>query len=296
MSRSQVAALVAVLTVAALASARHAFRRPTRRLAEIRAVLESGPIGRRPGRGSGRSDRFAAPDGLVAVVERRLGDDLRTIDSSAQEVATRVVLASLAGTGSTALAVASMMALGRLRPSPWWLAVASVVGLTFAWTTWRSVHERIDRARRDLQRATNDVVQLMAVALTTDQSVEEALRFAVSVGGGPGTERIRHAVLAAPQRGIPIWEALEHVGRLYGRRELCELATSIERHGTQGVSITDTVSGLASTMRAAALDELERDADKANANLSGPTITFVVTTVVFLAYPLAIRISTAFGG
>ena len=50
------------------------------------------------------------------------------------------------------------------------------------------------------------------------------------------------------------------------------------------------------SMRAKALDELERDADKANANLSGPTIGFVVTTIVFLAYPLAQRISDAFGG
>ena len=40
----------------------------------------------------------------------------------------------------------------------------------------------------------------------------------------------------------------------------------------------------------------ERDADQANANLSGPTIGFVVSTIVFLAYPLAQRISDAFGG
>ena len=45
------------------------------------------------------------------------------------------------------------------------------------------------------------------------------------------------------------------------------------------------------SMRAKALDELERDADRANANLSGPTIGFVVSTIVFLAYPLAQRIS-----
>ncbi len=79
-------------------------------------------------------------------------------------------------------------------------------------------------------------------------------------------------------------------------RELSEFAASIERQGLQGVSISDTVASLAASMRAKALDELERDADKANANLSGPTIGFVVTTIVFLAYPLAQRISDAFGG
>jgi hypothetical protein len=64
----------------------------------------------------------------------------------------------------------------------------------------------------------------------------------------------------------------------------------------QGVSIGDSVSTLAASMRSTALDRLEREADKANANLSGPTIGFVVTTIVFLAYPLAQRISDAFGG
>jgi hypothetical protein len=56
------------------------------------------------------------------------------------------------------------------------------------------------------------------------------------------------------------------------------------------------VATLATAMRAKSLDELEREADRANANLSGPTVGFVVTTVVFLAYPLAQRISDAFGG
>lgn len=62
------------------------------------------------------------------------------------------------------------------------------------------------------------------------------------------------------------------------------------------MSIGDTVATLAATMRATALDQLEREADQANANLSGPTIGFVVSTIVFLAYPLALRIGEAFGG
>jgi hypothetical protein len=53
---------------------------------------------------------------------------------------------------------------------------------------------------------------------------------------------------------------------------------------------------MAASMRAKALDDLEREADKVNANLAGPTVGFVVTMIVFLAYPLALRISEAFGG
>jgi Flp pilus assembly protein TadB len=103
-------------------------------------------------------------------------------------------------------------------------------------------------------------------------------------------------MLTAPQRGVAVWDALEEFARRHGLRELAEFAVSVERQGTQGVSIGETVAALAAGMRAKALDDLERDADKANANLSGPTVGFVVATVVFLAYPLAQRISEAFGG
>ena len=112
----------------------------------------------------------------------------------------------------------------------------------------------------------------------------------------PGTDILRNELGTAPQRGVPVWEALDEYGRRVEVRELCEFAASIERQGLQGVSIGETVSSLATSMRAKALDLLEREADKANANLAGPTVGFVVTTIVFLAYPLAQRISEAFGG
>ena len=170
------------------------------------------------------------------------------------------------------------------------------VSLLAGWITWRDVKTRIERRRRDLRLAANDFVQLVAVGLTTDQSVEEAIRFALDVGSGDGFEIIRAEVTSAPRRGVPLWDALEAVGETYGVRELGEFAASVERQGMQGVSIGATVASMASAMRAKALDELERDADRANANLSGPTIGFVVATIVFLAYPLAQRISEAFGG
>jgi hypothetical protein len=116
------------------------------------------------------------------------------------------------------------------------------------------------------------------------------------VGASDVFDALRDELATAPVRGVPLWEALDHLGRWYQQRELCELATSIERQGTQGVSITDTVTSLAAAMRDKTLDDLERETDKANANLAGPTIGFVVTTIVFLAYPLAIRIGGAFGG
>jgi hypothetical protein len=235
-------------------------------------------------------------DRLSAVVQRRFGADLELIGATPASVASRVVLAGAGFLLGTLASIAALTALGVLEPAWWWPVVVLVVGVLGGWTSFRGVATRVERSRRSMRQAANDFVQLVAVGLTTDQSVEEAISFALDVGGGDGFERLRRQVRTAPQRGVPVWDAIEEFGAGHDLRELREFAVCVERQGTQGVSIGESVAALATAMRARALDELEREADKANANLSGPTVGFVVATVVFLAYPLAQRISEAFGG
>jgi Flp pilus assembly protein TadB len=176
------------------------------------------------------------------------------------------------------------------------IVVAPLAGAGGAWAIVRGTANDATSRRTAFRRAAGDFVQLVAIGLTTDQSVEESIGFALDVGTGPGFDELNRELSTAPLRGVAVWEAIDVVGTRYGVRELCEFAASIERQGLQGVAIGDTVAALSAGMRAKALDELEREADRANANLSGPTIGFVVATIVFLAYPLAQRISDAFGG
>ena len=122
------------------------------------------------------------------------------------------------------------------------------------------------------------------------------MRFALDFGDGEQRIAMRKAALTAPQRGVAMWDALHEFGDRYDCAELKDFAAALERQGIEGVSIGQTVSSMAASMRSAALDQLERDADRANANLSGPTVGFVIATVVFLAYPLAQRINDAFSG
>ena len=240
-------------------------------------------------------DRVA--EGMLADrAGRHFGTGLDIIDCTAADVVTRVLTAAAILTFAAGGAIATFTALGVLPRSVPWLVMPFIAGALAGWVTFRDVDSRIARRRKQLRQAANDFVQLVAVGLTTDQSVEEAVRFALDVGSSDAFDALRRQVLAAPQRGVAVWDAIDEFGRRYDVRELCEFAGSVERQGLQGVSIRDTVAALAAAMRAAALDELEREADRANANLSGPTIGFVVATIVFLAYPLAQRISDAFGG
>jgi hypothetical protein len=296
MSPLPTAAVVALLTAAAVVAVARGARPRRRSLAEVRALLypaDGAAWAATPAPGARPFAGLIAP--IARWVERTLGDGMRFVDTTPADVAARMVVAVVGGLFAVACAAGAMVGIGALPASPMWVVLAAVVASAAAWIIFSDVRTRIERRRREFARTTNDFVQLVAVGLTTDQSVDEAIQFALSVGDSDMFQLLRTELATAPLRGVPLWEALDQLGRRYHQRELSELGASIERQGTQGVSITDTVTTMATAMRERTLDELEREADRANANLAGPTVCFVVTTIVFLAYPLAMRIGDAFG-
>lgn len=228
-----------------------------------------------------------------------VGDGLSLTGLAPDAIVGRAITAAMVAGLASMMSVGALAALGGGAPAVVSMAVIVLATAAAGWTMVADARSKARRAHADLRRATNDLVQLVAIGLTTDQSVEEALRFALETAasdGSAGSELLRTEIVAAPLRGEPVWEAIDRIGRLHGVRELSEFANSLERQATHGVSIGATVAALAAVMRARALDHLEREADRANANLAGPTAGFVVATLVFLAYPLAVRISEAFGG
>lgn len=289
MNTLQIGALVGVITAAGCWCVAFSLRRAPRSLAIARQRMQ------------GSGSRVAWADSRAAGafgrwVAKRFGSGLRMLQLTPSAVVTKAVVAAGVMLFATIAGVAALLALGVLPLSPLWPVFALLCSAMAGWISLNDVASKIERQRREVRRASNDFVQLVAVGLTTDQSVEEAIGFALAVGASESFDTLRQEILTAPQRGVAVWEALDEFGRTYDIREVSELAASIERQGMQGVSIGETVASLSESMRAKALDDLERAADKANANLSGPTVGFVVTTIVFLAYPLAQRISDAFGG
>ena len=289
MNPLQIGAMVGVITATGCWCVAFSVRRAPRSLAIARQRMQ----------GSGARTAWAdslAAGGFGRWVAKRFGSGLQLVGLTPTAVVTKVMVAVGVTMFAVLAGLAALASLGALPLSPMWSIVAPLCALLAGWISLNDVANKIDRQRREVRRASNDFVQLVAVGLTTDQSVEEAITFALAVGASDSFDTLRQQISTAPQRGIAVWEALDQFGRDYDIREISELAASIERQGVQGVSIGDTVASLSEAMRAKALDDLERAADKANANLSGPTVGFVVTTIVFLAYPLAQRISEAFGG
>ena len=307
MNPLQIGALTGLLVAAAVGCVVLALQRAPRSLASARHRLYGHDVGRSTvlphhdvdGHRASAADRIAehlAGGFAGRMVVRRWGAGLQAIDLTVADVVSRVLASAGIMLFAVVAAVSALTATGLLSPSLLWPALAVVLAVMAGWITAHDISGRIERRHRELRQAANDFVQLTAIGLTTDQSVEEAIRFALAVGASDAFATLRAELETAPQRGLAVWEALEEFGTRHQVRELTEFAASIERQGLQGVSISDTVSTMAAAMRAKTLDQLEREADAANANLAGPTIGFVVTMVVFLAYPLAQRIGEAFGG
>jgi hypothetical protein len=249
------------------------FRRLTRRLGEMLSATSAGE--------------------WLAL---QYGDELRDTSWTVPDLLTRVVTGGALGFLSGSLGLASA---GALTGSAW--AVPAVVvglfcgliGVLWVWSDWQS---KARRSRALWDTAVTDYIQLVAVCLTTDRSAEEAVAYAAEVGAGSAFDVIRHNLASAPLMGRSAWEALDAVGANYRSNSLRDLASSIQRQSTVGVAVDQTVAALAQDLRQRSLYRLQRDADRANSTLIGPTTLFVLGVLLFLAYPLAMRVSSAFTG
>ena len=295
MNPTHVGAIVSVLVAGALGAVGRALAAPSS-LSAARARLVGSPSGLSR---SGSGDLLLAESPGRTWVSRFVGRGADLAGLSPDVVIGRAVTAAAVAGCASVMSLGALAAMSSVPPLLVSLLVVVAACVGAGWTMVADARSKAQRAHADLRRSTNDLVQLVAIGLTTDQSVEEAIRFALETAvndDSVGSELLRSEITAAPLRGEPVWEAIDRIGRIHDVRELSEFAHSLERQATHGVSIGATVAALAAGMRARALDHLEREADRANANLAGPTAGFVVATLVFLAYPLAVRISEAFGG
>jgi Flp pilus assembly protein TadB len=298
MSRVQISAAAAILTVLAAVMASRAVRPQRPSIAALRARYFRTAPAPAPDPDTASWRRRAvhalATSELGLRLDARVGADVRAGGLTLSEVIGRAAASAVLAVLTSLAVVTALVSSGLLAPAPVLLALMPVAALLAVACVASDVRSRSRTARAALRQATADFIQLVAVSLTTSRSVEESIEFASRAGDGAGYEPIRRAVASAPQMGVTIWEALDDVGRTYDVAELRDLAASIQRQASVGASVEQTVSTLAASMRAKALDDLERAADRANSNLSGPTIGFVVGMVLLLAYPLAVRVSEAF--
>ncbi|MFN3255469.1 MAG: type II secretion system F family protein [Ilumatobacter sp.] len=231
---------------------------------------------------------------LGRLIEERLGKSLRLAGFTVPFVVGQVVTSTLVALFATGMVALALMSAGVVGSSPllWLLVVCASV--MFGWRVVADVRTRATRRQRGLRRVVNDFVQLLAVALTTNRSVEDAIAFAADAGEGDGFELLRETISTAQPMGISVWDALNGMADTYDLPELRGLTTSLQRQANVGVSVATTIRTEAKSLRDKQLADLKDRADKANSNLSIPTMGMVFGMVLFLAFPIMQQISQAF--
>lgn len=231
---------------------------------------------------------------LGRFVDQRLGGSLRLTGHTVPTVIGQILVTAAVAGLTVFVALAALVAAGSTSSSPLLWMLVPVVAVLFGWRVVLDVRARAARRRTELRRVVNDFVQLLAVALTTNRSIEDSLAFAADAGEGDGFELLRQTIATAQPMGITVWDALAGMADTYDLPELRGLTTSLQRQAGVGVSVAATVRTEAKSLRAKQLAELTDRADRANANLSLPTMGMVVGMVLFLAYPIMRQISEAF--
>ncbi|WP_420451661.1 hypothetical protein [Ilumatobacter sp.] len=296
MTPTAVAAAAALGVVTAAAAGWRAARRPRLTLRDVRHRTHRGSVAPSGAEGPvvARLGSLLASGPLGRFVEDRAGRSVHLLGTTVPVVVGQVVAAAVIALVATTLMCSALVAVGAVAPSPLMSVLVIAATVLFAWRIVADVRARAERRRRELRRVVNDFVQLLAVALTTNRSVEDAIDFAADAGDGDGFDLLRRTVETARPMGITVWDALAAMSQTYDLPELRGLTTSLQRQAGVGVSVAATVRTEAAAMRARQLDELTDRADAANANLSLPTMGMVFGMVAFLAYPVVTQITEAF--
>lgn len=241
-----------------------------------------------------RVGRYMSTGVVGRLVDQRLGGSLRLTGHTVPTVIGQIVVTAVVAGFTVFVVLVGLIAAGTTSASPvLWILVPMIAAL-FGWRVVLDIRARAARRRTELRRVVNDFVQLLAVALTTNRSIEDALTFAAEAGEGDGFDLLRQTVATAQPMGITVWDALNGMADTYNLPELRGLTTSLQRQAGVGVSVAATIRTEAKSLRAKQLAELTDRADQANANLSLPTMGMVVGMVLFLAYPIMRQISEAF--
>ena len=298
MNMWNIAVLCGAVVVAGVYALIRAFRRPRPTLRAVRARVEqprtTAAFHSVGGSAPSRIGGALAAGPLGRIVAQRLGKSLRLAGLTVPQLLGQIVTAVFVSTLTMAMLVSLLVTTGSVSMSPLLGLLSVGIVALFAWRVIADARARAGRRQRGLRRVVNDFVQLLAIALTTNRSVEDSISFAADAGEGDGFDLLRQTISTAQPMGISVWDALTAMADTYELPELRGLSTSLQRQAGVGVSVAATIRTEAKSLRDKQLSDLKDRADKANSNLSLPTMGMVFGMVLFLAYPIMRQISDAF--
>lgn len=189
-----------------------------------------------------------------------------------------------------------LAALVGISPPPVLLMVVSVLG-----GVWGAVAPFAKARRRAAERrvafsyALSAWCDVVVMSLAAGRGVEQAMETGASAGQGWAFAELRGALGAAYVRGDAPWEALATLGREIKVKDLEELAATISMAGEEGAAVRETLSVKSRTIRERRTAEAEQESASATEKMGLPAVLVVFGFVIFLGFPMAMRMFQGFG-
>jgi Flp pilus assembly protein TadB len=227
---------------------------------------------------------------LVAAVDRVRGD-LRLIGRSPEEQVARTVLLCAFGLFLGPWLGLFAWVSGTVPPPALLGAISLIGGMCGALQPWTSLRAIASRRRRDLLLALAAWCDLLAMSLAAGRGIEQAVTTAALAGDGWAFGELRGALSAGHVRSETPWATLDQLGSNLGIGDLRELAATIAMAGEDGAAVRDAVTTKARTLRERISADIERDAERATAEMGMPTVTVAFGFLIFLGYPAVLALS-----
>jgi tight adherence protein C len=189
-----------------------------------------------------------------------------------------------------ALAAGAGLSLSLLAP----FVVAVVLVPAAVFLPFAMLLENAKQRRRHFRIVIGTYVDLVVLSLAGGVGIEGALVAAAEVSPDWATRRISKALALARDTGEPAWDALQVLGVELGVVELVELAATLQRAGTEGARVRQSLSARAVSLRRHEQAEAESAANATTERLFLPGALLLLGFLVFIGYPAVHRILTGF--
>ena len=238
----------------------------------------------------GRLPARVLPHAVHALGLHRYALDLRTVQSTAEELAAKKLGYGLLGLLFPPLVSALVSLAGVRLPFTLPAVAALVLGAVFFLLPGWNLRQDAATARASLRSATCVFLELIAMERLADAGPTEALDRAAGIGGSAQFTRIQDALLRAELAGRPSWTGLADLAEATGVPELGDTADIMALAGHDGAAVYTTLRARAASLRTQLLAASTATANAASEHMVVPVSLLGLCFMALLGYPALIRI------
>jgi Flp pilus assembly protein TadB len=171
---------------------------------------------------------------------------------------------------------------------PAWLSLIAAVGGFFLPDL--SIRQLAAARRHEFRQSLGAYIDLVVMLLAANEGVTGALEHGALAGDSWPFLELRRVLAEARLTATTPWAAMRDLGERYGVDELIEMSSAAHLAGAEGVSMRQSLTAKARTLRDRALSAEEAKAQQSSTRMVFPLLLLVMSFVVFVGYPAFVSV------